>query len=217
MPDLPRSLPNVLSATRLVLVAPLWALALRGDAAAVGILLIVAGATDVLDGWLARRLDATSALGAQLDSLADNLLAPSGAAWLVMLRPDIVDALWTPLFLWLCFYAAFMTVGWIRFRRFGNLHLWSAKAAAVVQYAFVLHALLLPGIPVALFGAAFVLSMLAILEGLAVQLVSRAVDEHAGSLLLVLAARRRPTGPAAGAGSRRRAPRAGRPARERIA
>jgi cardiolipin synthase (CMP-forming) len=191
-----KSLPNALSATRLVLLVPLWVLAFRGEIAAVGWLLVVAGATDVLDGWLARRLGATSAFGAQLDSLADNLLAPSGAAWLVMLRGDLVDVLWAPLFTWLCFYAAFMAIGWIRFRRFGNLHLWSAKAAAVVQYAFVVHAFLIPGIAVTLFATAFALSMISLLEGLAVQLMSPRVDEHAGSLLLLLGERARARRPA---------------------
>lgn len=189
------TLPNALSAARLLLLLPLWLLALRGEAQAVGWLLVAAGATDVLDGWLARRLGATSAFGAQLDSLADNLLAPSGAAWLVILRGDLVDALWTPLFTWLCFYAAFMTIGWIRFRRFGNLHLWSAKAAAAAQYAFVVHAFLLPGIPTTLFATAFALSMISLLEGLAVLTACRSVDEHAGSLLLILARRTRTSAP----------------------
>ncbi|NIQ57012.1 MAG: CDP-alcohol phosphatidyltransferase family protein, partial [Gammaproteobacteria bacterium] len=74
--------PNLLSGTRLALIPVLWALALRGDTWAVGIGLVAAGITDVLDGHLARRLNATTAAGAALDSLADNLLIPSGVAWL---------------------------------------------------------------------------------------------------------------------------------------
>ena len=41
-----------------------------------------------LDGQLARRLHQRSKLGAELDSLADNLLVPSALAWLVLLRPE---------------------------------------------------------------------------------------------------------------------------------
>jgi phosphatidylglycerophosphate synthase len=96
-----RRLPNALSTLRLALVPVLWLLALEGRPGWVGAGLLLAGLTDILDGQLARRLDAVTPEGARLDSLADNLLALSGAAWLVMLRPDVIAAFWPTLLLWL--------------------------------------------------------------------------------------------------------------------
>ncbi|MFT3836985.1 MAG: CDP-alcohol phosphatidyltransferase family protein [Myxococcaceae bacterium] len=78
-----RWLPNLLSLTRIVLV-PAWLalavhqrdLALEGRTphhVGVLLLLLVIGATDALDGLIARRFGLTSRLGAVLDAVADKL------------------------------------------------------------------------------------------------------------------------------------------------
>ena len=70
--------PNLMSLLRVVLTAPLaYCLALdtmTGTLMAAGILL-AAGITDFLDGFLARKLNQVSALGHILDPVADKLLA----------------------------------------------------------------------------------------------------------------------------------------------
>lgn len=209
MRDRLKVLPNILSGARLALLPVLWILALRGEIAAVGWCLVAAGASDALDGWLARRLDAATPFGAQLDSLADNLIAPCGAAWLVMLRPDLVDIFWMPLYTWLCVYAIFLCIGWIRFRRFGNLHLWSGKAAALLTYASIVHVFLLPGVPTTLVVLTFCVSMVGLLEGVAYQLMTDEVDERAGSLIRVLRAHRARHAGASAASAQSRAASAG--------
>jgi phosphatidylglycerophosphate synthase len=182
--------PNAISAFRVALLPILWLLALRGEAHWVAVGLVAAGVSDLLDGHLARRLQATSRLGAQLDSLGDNLLALSGVAWLVMLRPDVVAAFLLPLQALLGLYLAFLVVGWAKFGRFGNLHLYSAKLSAVFLYAFLLHSLWFAGWSASLFYAMWSVTAIALVEGLVYQLISRAVDEDAGSLVLVLLHRR---------------------------
>ena len=64
-----RRLPNVLSLSRLVL-AVLFVPA--GRAARIA-LICLAGATDFLDGWLARRTNTTTRWGALVDPIADRL------------------------------------------------------------------------------------------------------------------------------------------------
>lgn len=67
-------LPNCLTLSRLLLAVPLGILILRQDfswALGVGIL---AGVTDALDGFFARRLQAFSRWGAALDPIADKIL-----------------------------------------------------------------------------------------------------------------------------------------------
>ena len=64
-----KHIPNILSATRIVLCLPL----LMGDAMTVPfwVLYVIAGTTDMLDGFLARRLGVERKFGARLDGLAD--------------------------------------------------------------------------------------------------------------------------------------------------
>ena len=66
------SLPNLLSLSRLVFAA---AFILTPGAAARAALVVVAGASDVLDGWLARRRHTASAYGALLDPITDRVFA----------------------------------------------------------------------------------------------------------------------------------------------
>ena len=64
-----KHIPNILSATRIALCLPL----LMVDAMTVPfwVLYVIAGTTDMLDGFLARRWRVESKFGARLDSLAD--------------------------------------------------------------------------------------------------------------------------------------------------
>ncbi len=67
------TLPNVLSFLRLLAVGVFGWLILAGQDVAAVVLLAVSGATDWLDGFLARKLKQRSALGAKLDPVADRL------------------------------------------------------------------------------------------------------------------------------------------------
>src|SRR5688572_7026747 len=62
------TVPNQLTAARLALVPVLWAVALLGEPVWLGVGVIVASVTDMLDGWLSRRWNQTSEFGARLDS-----------------------------------------------------------------------------------------------------------------------------------------------------
>ncbi|WP_307806896.1 CDP-alcohol phosphatidyltransferase family protein [Naasia sp. SYSU D00057] len=67
------TLPNILSFVRLALVPVFLVLLLDGQDLAALIVLVVASATDYLDGYLARRLGQVSRLGQLLDPAADRL------------------------------------------------------------------------------------------------------------------------------------------------
>jgi len=64
------TLPNVVSMSRLVLAAAF--VALRDPTSRLA-LVVVASATDFLDGWIARRRQATTRSGALIDPIADRL------------------------------------------------------------------------------------------------------------------------------------------------
>jgi cardiolipin synthase len=83
-----RDIPNLICVIRILLVIPIVVLLLRGEFATVLGLFVLAGASDGLDGFLARHFDWRSRLGAILDPLADKLLMVSTYAslgWLGLL------------------------------------------------------------------------------------------------------------------------------------
>ncbi|MDH3687438.1 MAG: CDP-alcohol phosphatidyltransferase family protein [Myxococcales bacterium] len=124
-------LPDQLSGLRLALVPVLLGLAWFGAHSVFVAVLAVALATDVLDGFLARRLGVCTEAGAQLDSRADlaTWLAVPLCAW--WLRPELVaaEAFWIGAGLVSALGAT--AYGWIRFRRLTSYHTWGAKASAV--------------------------------------------------------------------------------------
>ena len=67
-------LPNLLTAARLALTPYLFWLMVRHEYRTIIPWLIVIGVTDVVDGFLARRYQASSRLGAYLDPIADKVL-----------------------------------------------------------------------------------------------------------------------------------------------
>jgi cardiolipin synthase (CMP-forming) len=82
-------LPNALTGLRLAMAPVLPWLLWQGHHHAALVLAVVAGATDALDGWLARRYGWTSRLGSLLDPVADKAmlgLAVFGL-WLVGMLP----------------------------------------------------------------------------------------------------------------------------------
>jgi CDP-diacylglycerol--glycerol-3-phosphate 3-phosphatidyltransferase len=83
-----RAIPNVLSLLRLAalpVLAVMLATAEGPTAPWAGLLFGVVGATDLLDGYLARRWDAESRFGRIVDPLADRLLVIVGLVGLILL------------------------------------------------------------------------------------------------------------------------------------
>lgn len=178
-----RTLADRLTLLRLFSVPLVWALALLGREVLLAVALALAAATDMVDGPLARRSGVPSRHGAQLDSVADLLLIASALAFLALLRPAFIQERQLLLGIWAALSLAALLLGWIRFRRVANLHLYTAKAAGVVSWLFVVWILLLDRYPPVLFHLAVGLGILAALDAIAVQLVRRHVDEDVKSVL----------------------------------
>ena len=76
-PGTPLNLPNLITIARILLVpVVVWAIASREMQVAF-LLFLIAGVSDAVDGFLAKRLGMTSELGAHLDPLADKVLIVS--------------------------------------------------------------------------------------------------------------------------------------------
>lgn len=126
-----RFLPNVLTILRMVCAALL--LFFRPLSVWFFALYAIAGLTDVLDGYFARRFHAQSVIGARLDSAADFLLC---AVLLYLFIPVYSWPRWVLLWIAAVCFIRFAALGvcYIRFKRLAFLHTWSNKAAGLLLF-----------------------------------------------------------------------------------
>jgi phosphatidylglycerophosphate synthase len=170
---------------RLLLLPVIWYYALLGDGRFVGVGLLAAGLTDVLDGFVARRLGQASPAGARLDLIADTLLLLSAMAWIGSLHPEIVRDNLGVVAGAVSIYVASVAVGVVKFRRLPNLRLYSSKVAGGLLYAFAVITLLFGRYDRWLLALALAAFMVSYLETLAGMLLLSVVDTRMGSVLLV--------------------------------
>jgi len=175
---------DVFTWLRLLLLPVILWLALLGHGALVGVGLVLAGTTDFLDGFLARRLGHESPEGARLDSIADILLLVSSIVCIELLHPEIARE--NPAVVAGAFsvYFVSLAVGLIKFHRLGNLHLFSAKVAGGLLYAFAVLTLVTGGYYRLLLVLAAAALTISSLETIAAHLLFSTVDESMGSVLL---------------------------------
>lgn len=134
------TIPNILSFIRLCMI-PLIVWLYCGKAYTVwaGILLVISGVTDVVDGFLARHFGWVSDLGKVLDPIADKLTQGAMLICLLLYHPLI----WLPFGL-MAAKELFMTVsGLLRIQKTGAVFSarWHGKVATVLLYAMmILHA-----------------------------------------------------------------------------
>src|SRR6266850_1706287 len=118
------TLPNLLSCVRLLLVPVLLGLAWAGYSKTGLFLLLFSLVTDAVDGFLARKLNQRTDLGAKLDSWADfatSLSLPLAGWWL---RPDVVRQESVFLATGIFFYLAAIAFGFLKYRRLTSYHTW---------------------------------------------------------------------------------------------
>lgn len=161
----------------------LWVIAAAGEEQLLGAGILVAASTDVLDGVLARTLHMRSEFGSRLDSIADHLLTGSVVIWLLVLKPEFTQRFAPWLIAWALLAAVTLLVGWLRFRRLGDLHLISAKVAMVLAYIFVSALFLFDGYRPVYFWIVLGLAFVGVAESLLVYLTRRNPDERIASIL----------------------------------
>jgi len=162
-------IPNLISLLRLSMAPVLLWLGWYNYSHTVLVVLVVSFASDVLDGYLARRLGQTSDLGARLDSVADfaiYLTIPLVGWWL---WPSIMRRE-APYFIALIASTILPPIiGYYKFRTVTSYHTWAAKLAAFCVGSSVI--LLFVGWLPWLFRLATPVSVYAALEEIAITLV----------------------------------------------
>jgi CDP-diacylglycerol--glycerol-3-phosphate 3-phosphatidyltransferase len=124
---------NLLSAFRLIAAPFLLILAWMQQPELFLVLLAITLLSDAIDGFVARRMHATSELGTRLDSWGDlvtYLVMPLCAWWL---WPEIIRREAVFVVLGLAALAIPPIAGLLKFGQLTNYHTWSAKAVAVLM------------------------------------------------------------------------------------
>jgi CDP-diacylglycerol--glycerol-3-phosphate 3-phosphatidyltransferase len=187
-----RHLPNGISLARLmsapVLVWLAWHHAERPFAA----WLVTALVSDILDGWIARRFNLGSELGALLDSVADTLLFFVSAYGLVVFHPQVVATYGWAFGLVITLWALENLAALLRYRRLSSFHTYLSKLAAYAM-GFFIGSLFLFGLSKALLALAVVLAVLAALEEFALLALLPNWRSDVRGLRWVLRERRRPS------------------------
>ena len=88
--DLIKQIPNLFTISRLFLVPFITANLLSGNLIGAGLITIGASVTDFLDGKIARKLNAVSNFGANLDVLVDKLFITSVTIPLFVVNPSLI-------------------------------------------------------------------------------------------------------------------------------
>jgi cardiolipin synthase (CMP-forming) len=136
-----KQIPNMVSLIRILIAPLLLVLAyLQLEYWFLGALAF-SGLTDLLDGYLARRLNLISPLGARLDSWGDFTIYATMAACAWILWPALTLEMLFPYALILFSFVLPVCAGLVKFGRLTSYHTWSVKIAVLATYTgyFVLY------------------------------------------------------------------------------
>lgn len=160
-----RQLPNALSLARLLAGPVLVGLALAGYARVFAILLIAALVTDILDGWIARRFQLQSPLGAMLDSAGDVTTLIAAAVGIAVFHADVWQQHHVAIGLVMGGWLVTCMLALIRYGRLSSFHTYASKAAGYALGFFVSALFAIAFVPL-LFYTAVTLSLISSFEEL---------------------------------------------------
>lgn len=187
------NLPNLISSIRVLLAPVLIVLAIYGEPWVFIAIVLFSGFTDVLDGYLARRLNQVTALGSHLDTWGDFLIFSSMAIGAWLLWPEIVMEHRLSFAVIVASFTLPALVGLVKFRSLTSYHTWSVKLA--VFLTFVGYTLLFSGLAEWPFLVAAVASAYAGIEEIGITLLLSRAHHDIQSLRKAIHYRREETRP----------------------
>ena len=136
------TLPNLLSLLRMALAPVLLGLAWAGQSTLFVVFFAGSLLSDMADGYLARRLNQVSDLGAKLDSWADLATWVSAAVCVWWLWPDLVRREAPFVIAVAASYCAPIVIGVLKYGGLTSYHTWGAKLSSVLMGAGLVFLLL---------------------------------------------------------------------------
>jgi cardiolipin synthase len=167
---IPLTIPNLLSLYRLFAFPLVMLLIVLGKETFFAVMLVISLNTDVWDGWIARRFNQQTAIGARIDSLADIGVYVAALTGIIHFRIDLLgDDAWI-FYAFVCCYLIVTLSPLIKFGKIQSLHLYSIKLGGYLQGIFFILLFFVDYFPL-YFYLMVNLSLLAFIESLTIQLM----------------------------------------------
>ena len=136
------NLPNILSISRGLIMPVLFYIVFNIDNPGMRttfvVLYIISGVTDALDGYIARKFDICSDLGADLDSYADILYYLGSAVFIYVLAKEALISNIYFLIFTLTMFVAEIIIGWMKFKKPLFIHTLLSKFSGFMVFATVI-------------------------------------------------------------------------------
>ena len=129
------TIPNILSAIRILLIPVFIILYMNGYGLQAGIILVISGLTDTVDGYVARHFDQITNVGKVLDPIADKLTQGVTAICMCIQHTYIIPLLCLLIVKELFMGIAGLALLKMKHRPFGAC--WWGKAATIIFYLFI--------------------------------------------------------------------------------
>jgi len=100
--------------------------------------LLISYSTDMIDGYLARKLKITSARGSQLDSMGDQITFIIGLVGLLVFETDFINKNYIIILIAFVPYIIQMGIAYKKYGKTTSFHTYLAKLSALVQGVFIL-------------------------------------------------------------------------------
>ena len=172
-----KAIPNFISFSRIVFSVIL--IFIKPLSIGFYVIYIICGFSDIVDGFIARSIDATSRLGEKLDSMADMIMV---GVLLFVFYPIVNPTI--QIFIWVVLIAIIrlsaMIVAMKKYKTFAMIHTWGNKITGMVLYIFPM---LMPYIMAnALMYICCIVASISAIEELIIQLTSKELQVNIKSI-----------------------------------
>ncbi len=184
------NIPNVLSFYRLAAFPLiLWFIVKEKELLFI-IFLVISFATDIADGFIARRFGLETKFGAKLDSLADDLTYLLAIAGIFTFKLQEISPYIVSFSVFIGFLFLTVIVSLIKFRKFPSFHLYTTKAGGYIQGAFIIALFTIGFIPAYYYFMIF-WGILGAVEHIVIQLIMPEMKSNVKGLYWVLKDRKK--------------------------
>lgn len=189
---IPLTIPNILSLYRLLSFPFLLYLAIIGKEQIFVILFVINLITDILDGWIARRFNLQTEIGAKIDSIADigSFILAFVGIYMFKLEDFMPYLISFGLFIGLFIFSNILSL--LKFKKTPSLHLYSWKIGGYIQ-GFFFFVLFVFGFNLYFYYLMVIWGILAFSEHIIIQLISKKMLINAKGLYWVLRERKKTT------------------------
>lgn len=183
--NLPLTIPNILSLFRLFSFPFIGILIYEGLESWFVFFICAHFVTDILDGWIARRFNQMTEIGATLDSMADTGTYILAIAGVVAFKPTDFEPYYLSLFTYLGGVLLVDVLPYFKFGKFNSYHTYSAKIGAYLKGIFFVLLFTIGFMPWFYYGV-IILGFLTLLEGIAITILLKEPKADVKGLFWIL-------------------------------